>query len=80
VALLDLPAGALSEKGMLIATYSLCSFGNLGSVAILIGSLSAMAPEKSDEVVQLGFKALLAATLTTCLTGTIVGLLSSLFA
>lgn len=79
-ALLDLPAGTLTDKGMLITTYALCSFGNIGSVAILIGSLGAMAPEKSDEVVQLGFKALLAATLTTCLTGTIVGLLSSLFA
>ena len=39
-----------------------------------------MAPEKSGEVVELGVKALVAATLTTCLTGTVVGLLSSLFA
>jgi CNT family concentrative nucleoside transporter len=76
--LMALAPEALSEKGMLIATYALCSFGNFGSVAILIGALSAMAPEKSDEVVQLGFKALLAATLTTFLTGTVVGILSSI--
>jgi CNT family concentrative nucleoside transporter len=50
----------------------------VGSVAILIGAISAMAPEKSEEVVQLGFKALLAATLTTFLTGTVVGILWSL--
>ncbi len=71
-----LPPDALSEKSTLIATYALCSFGNFGSVAILIGTLSAMAPEKRDEIVQLGFKALVAAFLTTCMTGTIIGLLS----
>lgn len=75
--LIALEPGALSAKGMLIATYALCSFGNVGSVAILIGALSAMAPEKSDEVVELGFKALLAATLTTFLTGTVIGILTS---
>lgn len=75
--LASLESDALSDKALLIATYSLSSFGNIGSVAILIGSLSAMAPEKSVEVVQIGFKALLAATLTTCLTGTVVGMLSS---
>jgi len=77
--LADLPAGALTERGALIATYALCSFGNFGSVAILIGTLTAMAPEKSDEIVELGMKALLAAFLTTCMTGTIVGLLSLIF-
>lgn len=76
--LIALEPGAISDKGMLIVTYALCSFGNVGSVAILIGALSAMAPEKSDEVVELGFKALLAATLTTFLTGTFIGILTSL--
>lgn len=74
--LADLPAGTLTERGMLIATYALCSFG---SVAILIGILTAMAPEKGPEIVELGAKALLAAFLTTCMTGTIVGLLSFIF-
>ncbi len=77
--LADLPAGSLSERGALIATYALCSFGNFGSVAILIGTLSAMAPEKGPEIVELGMKALLAAFLTTCMTGTIIGLLYLVF-
>lgn len=77
--LADLPSGTLTERGALIATYALCSFGNFGSVAILIGTLTAMAPEKGDEIVELGMKALLAAFLTTCMTGTIVGLLSTIF-
>lgn len=72
-----LPSDSLTPKGLLIATYALCSFGNIGSVAILIGTLSALVPEKSDEIVQLGFKALFCAFLTTCMTGTIIGLLYS---
>lgn len=71
--------GTLSDKGLLIVTYALSSFANVGSVAILIGALSAIAPSRTEEIVQLGFKALLAALLTTCLTATTVGMLSSIF-
>ncbi|PIB93443.1 NupC/NupG family nucleoside CNT transporter [Caulobacter sp. FWC2] len=73
--MMALPPGALSDKSLLILTYALGSFGNVGSVAILIGSLSSMAPEKVGEVVELGFKALAAAFLTTCLTATIMGMI-----
>jgi concentrative nucleoside transporter, CNT family len=73
--MMALPPGALSPKSLLILTYALGSFGNVGSVAILIGSLSSMAPDKVGEVVELGFKALAAAFLTTCLTATIMGLI-----
>lgn len=75
--MMALPPGALSPKSLLILTYALGSFGNVGSVAILIGSLSSMAPDKVGEVVELGFKALAAAFLTTCLTATIMGLISA---
>lgn len=70
---------AISEKGLLIVTYALSSFANVGSVAILIGALSAIAPARTEEITQLGFKALAAALLTTCLTATTVGMLSSIF-
>ena len=73
--MMALPPDLLAPKTVLMLTYALCSFGNIGSVAILIGSLSSMAPEKVGDVVQLGFKALLAAFLTTCMTGTLMGLL-----
>ncbi len=75
--MMALPPGALSAKSLLILTYALGSFGNVGSVAILIGSLSSMAPDKVGEVVELGFKALAAAFLTTCLTATIMGLIGA---
>ena len=74
--MMALPPGALSDKSLLILTYALGSFGNVGSVAILIGSLSSMAPEKVGEVVELGFRALAAAFLTTCLTATIMGVIA----
>lgn len=76
--LVALPPGTLSAKSELIATYALCSFGNLGSVAILIGTLAAMAPEKAEEVVALGPKAIAGAFLTTCMTGCIIGLIDTL--
>ncbi len=75
--LIALPAGALQPRSLLIVTYALCSFGNLGSVAILVGTLTAMAPERAAEIVALGFRALLAAFLTTCMTGTVIGLLAA---
>jgi CNT family concentrative nucleoside transporter len=75
--MMALPPGALSEKSLLILTYALGSFGNVGSVAILIGSLSAMAPEKVGEVVELGFKALAASFLTICMTATIMGIIGA---
>ncbi|UDF03029.1 NupC/NupG family nucleoside CNT transporter [Asticcacaulis sp. AND118] len=73
-----LPTEALTPKGLLIATYALCSFGNIGSVAILIGTLSALVPERADEFVELGFKALFCAFLTSCMTGSVIGLVSTL--
>lgn len=73
-----LPAGALSAKGALMVTYALASFGNFGSVAILIGMLTAVVPEKADEIVRLGPRALAAAFLTSCMTGTVIGLLDTL--
>ncbi|RYY27335.1 MAG: nucleoside:proton symporter [Sphingomonadales bacterium] len=76
--LLAMPADAISPKGLLMLTYALGSFGNIGSVAILIGALTAMAPERAQDIIALGFRALAAAFLTTCLSATIVGALFTL--
>jgi concentrative nucleoside transporter, CNT family len=56
-------------------TYNLCGFANFASLGILIGGLGAMAPERRPEIVELGMRSLLAATLATLMTGTVVGLL-----
>jgi CNT family concentrative nucleoside transporter len=71
-----LPQGALDDRSRLIMTYALTSFANFGSLGILIGGLGSLAPERRDEVVNLGMRALVAGTLATCMTGAVVGILS----
>lgn len=68
-------AYVLSAKSQLIATVALCGFANLGSIAINIGGLGAMAPERRSDIAKLGVKALVAATLASWLTAAIAGLL-----
>ena len=69
-------AALLSPRSRLILTYALCGFANFGSLGILIGGLAAMAPERRAEIVQLGLKSIVAGTLSTCLLGATVGLLT----
>jgi concentrative nucleoside transporter, CNT family len=71
-----LPQGTLDDRSRLIMTYALTSFANFGSLGILIGGLGSLAPERRDEVVNLGMRALVAGTLATCMTGAVVGILS----
>ena len=68
-------SGVLQEKIILIMTYALCGFANISSVAIQIGGIGAMAPNKKGTIAKLGFKALLGGALATCLTATIAGIL-----
>ncbi|RED54030.1 NupC/NupG family nucleoside CNT transporter [Aestuariispira insulae] len=79
VAYLDmskLPMGTLSERANVIMLYGLCGFASLPSLGIMIGGLGAMVPERRAEILELGFKSVLAATLATAMTGTVAGLLS----
>ncbi len=69
------PAGALSERSILIMTYSMCGFANVGSLGILIGGLTRLAPERSAEIVELGPRSILAGVLATMMTGAVVGML-----
>jgi concentrative nucleoside transporter, CNT family len=71
-----LPADALDRRSRLIMLYAMCGFANFGSLGIMIAGLSTMCPEKRDEVVSLGLKSIVSGTLTTCLLGAIVGVLS----
>lgn len=76
VDLARLDPDALSPRSRLIMTYALCGFANLGSLGILIGGLGAMAPERRDDIVSLGPKAILSGTMATLLTGAVVGALT----
>ncbi len=66
--------GELSERSKLITFYSLCGFANLSSVGILISGITAMAPERKDDLIRVSLKALVGATLASCMTGLIVGI------
>ncbi|MES9986376.1 MAG: nucleoside transporter C-terminal domain-containing protein [Candidatus Thiodiazotropha endolucinida] len=73
--LIRLPADALDERSRLILTYALCGFANFGSLGIMLGGLGSMVPERRSEIVALGMKSIVAGTLATLLTGTVVGLI-----
>ncbi len=72
--LIQLPDSALSPHSRLIMIYALCGFANLGSIGIQISGLSAMAPERRGELIDLAWPAFIAAILASCMTGAIVGL------
>jgi CNT family concentrative nucleoside transporter len=79
VAYLDLATlvknGAMSEKGVMMATYALCGFANFSSIAIQIGGISPLAPERRKDISALGLRAVLGGTLATLMTATLAGLL-----
>jgi CNT family concentrative nucleoside transporter len=70
-----LPADALDPRSRLIMVYAMCGFANFGSVGIMIGGLSVMAPERRSDVISLGMKSIVSGTISTLLMGAIVGLL-----
>ena len=72
-ALANLEPGLLSERSKLITFYSLCGFANFSSVGILISGIGAMVPERKNDLIKVSFKALVAATLASCMTGLVVG-------
>jgi CNT family concentrative nucleoside transporter len=71
-----LPPDALDPRSRLIMLYAMCGFANFGSLGIMIAGLSTMCPAKRGEVVSLGLKSIVSGTLTTCLLGAIVGVLT----
>jgi CNT family concentrative nucleoside transporter len=68
-------ASALTPRTVTIATYACCGFANFGSVAILIGGLSSLAPTRLQEVTQLALKALIGGALASFCTAAIAGML-----
>jgi CNT family concentrative nucleoside transporter len=68
-----LPPEALSQRSRTILTYALCGFANIGSLGIMIGGLTAMVPERRDEIIELAPKSVLIGVLATLLSAAIVG-------
>jgi CNT family concentrative nucleoside transporter len=71
-----LPAGTLSPRSLLIMTYGMCGFANPGSLGIMIGGMGTLAPERRPEIVALGLRSIVSGTLSSCLLGCVVGMIS----
>jgi len=67
--------GRLSPRSATIAAYALCGFANFGSLAILLGGIQGIAPERRTEAASLGLRSILAGTIATCMTGCLAGLI-----
>jgi CNT family concentrative nucleoside transporter len=76
VDLSKLGTDALDPRSRLIMLYAMCGFANFASLGIMIGGLGTMAPTRRDEINALGLKSIVSGTLTTCLMGAIVGVLT----
>ena len=66
---------SLSPKTIAITTFILCGFANFGSIAVQVGGLSQMAPERKSDFAELGFKAMVCGAFTSCISGCIVGMI-----
>ncbi len=64
---------SLSVSTQAIITFALCGFANLSSIAILLGGIGSMAPNRRPDIARLGFKAMLAATLANLMSAAIAG-------
>jgi CNT family concentrative nucleoside transporter len=68
-------AGILSKKSIVIVSFALCGFANFSSIAIQVGGIGELAPDRRADLAKLGFKALICGTLASYLSATIAGLL-----
>ncbi|MBW3550233.1 MAG: NupC/NupG family nucleoside CNT transporter [Proteobacteria bacterium] len=66
----------LTDQGRLIATYALCGFANFSSIAIQIGGIGGLAPERRGDLARFGLRAVLGGSIATLMTATIAGVLT----
>jgi CNT family concentrative nucleoside transporter len=65
----------LDHRSFVIATFALCGFANLSSIAIQIGGIGALAPSRKSDLARLGFKAMIVGTLANFMSACIAGIL-----
>jgi CNT family concentrative nucleoside transporter len=68
-------AKALQHKSIVIVSFALCGFANFSSIAIQVGGIGELAPNRRADLAKLGFKALICGTLASYLSATIAGIL-----
>ncbi|MEW6653817.1 MAG: nucleoside transporter C-terminal domain-containing protein [Bacteroidota bacterium] len=65
----------MSDKGVMMATYALCGFANFSSIAIQLGGIGPLAPNRKKDIAALGLRAVLGGMLATLMTATLAGIL-----
>jgi CNT family concentrative nucleoside transporter len=73
--MLDDPNIVLQDRSVIIATYALCGFANLGSIGIQLGGIGGIAPERRGDLAKIAYRAMIAGTLAACMTATVAGIL-----
>jgi len=68
----------MTPKAVLVSTYALCGFANFSSIAIQIGGIGGLAPNRKPDLARLGLYAVLGGTLATMMTATIAGVLTTI--
>lgn len=74
VSLVDIQ-DTLSERTVIILTFALCGFANLGSIGILLGVLGVLLPNRAEDVAKMGLKAVFAASLANLMSAALAGIL-----
>lgn len=67
--------GAIAEESRVILTYALCGFANFASIAIQIGGIGSLAPERRADLARFGLRAVLGGSIATLMTATIAGVM-----
>lgn len=67
--------GVLSAKSVVIASFALCGFANFSSVAIQIGGIGALVPNRKSDLARLGLKAMICGTMASYISATLAGIL-----
>ncbi|MBW4613388.1 MAG: NupC/NupG family nucleoside CNT transporter [Desmonostoc vinosum HA7617-LM4] len=79
IAFLDLKtlieSGKISQRAVIIATYALCNFANIGSIGITIGGIAGMAPQRQHDLARMGVRAMIGGLLASFITASIAGML-----
>ncbi len=69
------PKTVINERSFVLATYALCGFANFSSIAIQVGGIGSLAPERRGDMARLGVKAMIGGLLASYLTATVAGIL-----
>ncbi len=73
--LASLPKGALDPRVSLMMMYAMCGFANFSGLGIMMAGYGTLAPNRRREIVKIGFKTMIAGTICTCMSATVIGMI-----